>query len=295
MLWLNKKTIKDISIDEYVRLIQRHFCINKILQYSKKSCVCLTSNNTVVKILNPDLSKYQYKNFMLANTLLSKCGIKTPCNLSNKIIGEFCIIENEYISPRFFLDKISLSRADRLFFDFFNQISKKTRTRFGPLIHREFLPRIFTDLNYIEYWDIQFEHFFKKISNLVFADRIKKNYKQLRKRIKTPNEFILSHSDISPKHVFAYDSNLGCIDLEEVFYLDKSFMGALWYVRTIYKRNKTNSKEFYSKFRQHRFNPDLFNFHFYRELFIQYYYQDLLSHFLRDYLKFSRWYLTNSN
>ncbi len=97
MLWLDKKSIKNVSINEYVEAMQQNFRIRKILQYSKKTCVCLTSKNTIVKILNPDLSKYQFRNFMRANALFSKCGIATSRNLSIKKIDNFYIIENKLL------------------------------------------------------------------------------------------------------------------------------------------------------------------------------------------------------
>lgn len=289
MLWLDKKSIKNISINDYIEVIQQNFCISKILQYSKKSCICLTSKNTVVKILNPDLSKYQLRNFMRANTLFSKCGIKTPCNLSVKKRGNFYIIENQYINPKLFFDKKPLIKADEAFFNLFDRLSKIKSVNFGLLtVQKKFLPPAFINCDYFKYWDKQFYYFLRRISDIVFYRNVKKHYKLLHQRIKTPNQFMLSHSDISPKHIFIHKFRIGCIDLEEAMYLDTSFMWALWYVRTIQNRDNVNSRKFLRIFLKNKLDPDLFNFHVYRELFIQYYYQGLLNYFFKDYLKFSK-------
>jgi hypothetical protein len=155
-------------------------------------------------------------------------------------------------------------------------------------LKKKFLPPAFPKIHsdYLRSWDIQFNHFFKKISNISSCRNIGQYYKILRARIRIPNKFILSHSDISPKHLFSYKSKIGCVDLEDSMYLDASYMWALWYVRTIHQRNRLNKKQFLNEFFLRNLNLNLFNFHIYRELFIQYYYQGLLDNFFRDYFKF---------
>ncbi|MEW6170843.1 MAG: hypothetical protein AB1472_04735 [Candidatus Omnitrophota bacterium] len=288
MLWLNKKSIKNILLNEYIETLKQEFCIRKILHYSKKSCVCLTSKNTIVKILNPDLSKFQFKNLTCANVLFSRCGIKIPSNLSIKIINNFYIIESEYINSKLFLNRRSPEEADRVFFNLFNKLFKISDSCFGPLIkQRKFLPPAFININrnYLQYWDNLLNHFLKKILDINFLNNVKKHYGLLRKKIKSPQQFILSHSDISPKHIFIYKSKIGCVDLEETMYLDASFMWAIWYVRTIHERKNKLDKIFFNKFVSRNLDFDLFIFHVYRELLIQYYYEKSLNNFFRDYSK----------
>jgi hypothetical protein len=289
MLWLNKKSIQDVSINDYTRIVQKqNFCIRKILEYSKKSCVFLTSKNTVIKVLNPDLSKYQFKNFIRANTIFLKYGIKTPRILSVKRSSDFYIIENQYISPQLFFEKKPLMKADEAFFNIFDRLSKIEIANFGPLItQKNFLPQAFINCDYLQYWDNQLNYFLAKISNKAFCQRVKQFYKILRARVKKPDKFILSHSDISPKHIFMYRSQIGCIDLEESMYLDASFMWAIWYVRTVHERTRKSSNIFFKQFFLRNLDFNLFKFHFYRELLIQYYYQKLLNKFLKDYSKLS--------
>lgn len=291
MLWLNKKLIQNIPINNYIEIMQKqNFCICKILQYSKKSCVFLTSENTVVKILNPDLSKYQFKNFIRANKFFSKCGIKTPRNLSVKRSGDFYIIENQYIDTRLFFDKKPLIKADAAFFNLFDRLSKIKNVNFGPLIaQKKFLPPAFIKCNYFQYWDNQLNYFLRKIPpNINFRRNVKRHYKILRAKVKMPDKFILTHSDISPKHIFVYKSKIGCIDLEEAMYLDNSFMWAIWYVRTVHKRNNKLDNKFWMNFFSYNLDLNWLNFHIYRELFIQYYYQNALNNFFQDYFKFLR-------
>ena len=289
MLWLDKRSIRDFSIDDYTRIVQeRNFSIRKVLGYSKKSCVFLTSRNTVIKILNPDLSYYYFKNFIRANELFSKCGIKTPRILSVEKSGDFYIIESQYINPQLFSERRPLIRSDEIFFSIFDKLSKVVATNFGPLITREgFLPPAFTNCNYLQYWDNQLNHYLAKITDKSFRRKVKRFYKILRAQVKKPDQFILSHSDISPKHIFIYQSQIGCIDLEESMYLDPSFMWAIWHTRTVHKRTKTSNNIFFKQFFLRNLDFDTFRFHFYRELLIQYYYQKLLDKFFKDYSRFS--------
>ena len=289
MLWLNKKSIQDCSVNDYIKIAQENgFSIRRILGYSKKSCVFLTSKNTVIKILNPDLSKYQVKNFITANILFLKCGIKIPHILSTKRSSRVYIVESQYIDPLLFFERKSIIEADKAFFNIFDKLSKVEVSKFGPFITRkEFLPPAFVDCSYFHYWDNQFNYFLAKIPSGFFHYRVKRFYKKLRSKVKQPNKFIPSHSDISPKHVFMYRSQVGCIDLEESMYLDTSFMWAIWYVRTMNQHNKKSNNIFFKQFFSCNLDFDRFNFHFYRELLIQYYYEKSLDKFIKDYSKFS--------
>ncbi|MEW6408338.1 MAG: hypothetical protein AB1465_06655 [Patescibacteria group bacterium] len=287
MLWLNgNQSIKNIFLNDYIRVAKNcGFNIRKIFQYSKNSCVFLTSNNTVIKILNPFLAKYQIKNYLFANDIFLKFGIATPYNLSIKKDGDFYIIESQYIEFKSFFNKKSLAEADAAFFKFFSKLSKAKRIKFGLFSLRNSLPPAFINCDYLEYWDKQFDYFLKKISNGDFRNNAKKYYELLRKKIKISQQFILSHSDISPKHIFIYKSKIGCVDLEEAMYLDSSFMWAIWYVRTIHERKNKLDKIFFNEFVSRNLDFDLFIFHVYRELLIQYYYEKSHNNFFRDYSK----------
>jgi len=292
MLWLKKsQSLKKISLQEYLDLIKKQgFNILKILQYSHGSCVCLTANNTVIKVLNPSLAKYQFKNLRSANKYFTKQGIKVPNILDFRRLSGFYIIESEYINNKLFINKTTLDKTDKFFFKLFNKLSKKSSSKFGPLSMKESLIPSFKNQNYIGYWDKQFEYFLNKISrHYSLINNIKKCYNASRKKISVPCYFILSHSDISPKHIFAYKSQIGCVDLEEAMYLDASFMWSLWYVRTINKRSNKSIRDFFYKALLQNIDPSWLNFHVCRELFIQYYYQGLLDYFIRDYYKFLKY------
>jgi hypothetical protein len=290
MLWLNKnQSIKKISLGNYLNVIKKQgFNVRKILKYSQSSCVCLTASNTIIKALNPSLAEYQFKNLCFANNFFLKQGVIAPPILSVKR-DDFYIIENKYIKPELFVDKMSLIKADKIFSKIFNQLSKKINSGFGPFIKKDFLPPAFTNCNYIKYWDTQFEYFLNKDSkNSSFIDDVRKYYRMLRRKVNIPNRFILAHSDISPKHIFVCKSKIGCIDLEEAMYLDDSFMWAIWYVRTIHKRNDELANKFLVHFLSYNLDLNWLNFHIYRELFIQYFYQKLFNRFFTDYSGFLR-------
>jgi len=289
MLWLRKnQSIKKVSLQEYLHIIQKQDVkVFKILQYSNNSCVCLTTNNTIVKVLNPSLAEYQFKNLRSANKYFLRQGIKTPNILNIKKLRDFYIIESEYINNKLFIEKIPLIKADKIFFKLFSKLSKKSNTRFGPLTIKNSLITPFTNHDYIRYWDDQFEYFLNKISKChSLINDIKKCYRTPHKKISTPSNFILTHSDVSPKHVFIHKSQIGCIDIEDAMYLDTSFMWSLWYVRTIHKRSDKLNREFFRKVSLKNLDLSWFNLHICRELFIQYYYQGLLNYFLPDYSKF---------
>lgn len=269
MLWLGSDTrIKKVSRYNFIKKLDEcGFYATDILQSHPTSLVALTSQG-IVKITHPQLSKIFKKNFTSAEKKFLAAGILLPKKYRLVLIDGFLVLHSERITDKF-LNKVGTTKSDVIFLNFYKKLKNWQTPAFGPIFSEVSL-RKKKPSEYLKYWDTQFQHYLKK-SRLSKKTLIATQYRYelLKKKLKFPCVYILSHADISPKHLYIKGKSIGCIDIEESMYLDTMFMPALWVTRTIRNRNKKNVENFCKKICKTRKEYDWFNYHLFRETFIQ--------------------------
>lgn len=281
MLWLESYLkLCQISSEEYLNVLgECGFFPKTILQYHSSSLVSVLSQG-IVKIIHPQLGKILGVNYEYANREYNISGISSPKVHSLLYKKGFCIIYSEKIEFNAFADRGSTEHADTLFFKLYNQLCQNKSNSYGA-ISVKFNEKLTSPRSYISFWDQQFQYYLRKQN---FDQRANNEIEILYTKFKSgliqPIDFILSHSDISPKHIYDINGTLGCIDIEESMYLDSTFMPALWIVRTINIRNRNELELYRRKFIINDSNWLWFKYHIFRELFIQQSISHDIKHFI---------------